>query len=148
MSYLTAGFSTLGCVLLGLYALAPGVFLRLCLLLYPKGHERRRELHAEQHYVKGRARYRWIAGAVVLCLCDGSRTRFNQLSRNSITSVVALDLPNRRVFLSREDAEIIFKYDPELPKFLNVRMLNMSEMSRRERRHVRTSLKESHVLPG
>jgi len=148
VSYLTIGLSAAGCVLLALYAITPGVFLRLGLLLYPKGHERRRELNAERHYMKGRARYRWIASALVLCLCDGSRMRFNQVSRNSIRSVVALDLPNKRVFLAQKDATILFKYDPELSKALNVRVLNMSEMSRKDRRHVMISLKETRVLRG
>src|SRR6476469_935968 len=54
-----------------LHVLAPGVFLLLGVLLYPKGHKRRQEFMAELPTVPPRKRLFWAAGVLVHCLREG-----------------------------------------------------------------------------
>jgi len=66
---------TLGVAILA-FGFAPGVALRLIVLLYPRGNPRRRELLGELYAVPTIERPFWVAAQLELALFEGLRTRF------------------------------------------------------------------------
>ena len=53
------------------FALLPGMFVHLAVLIYPKDHPRRREFTAELYTVPYIKRPFWAAGTLVRCLFEG-----------------------------------------------------------------------------
>jgi hypothetical protein len=73
------------------FVAAPGAFLRLGLLLYPKGHEKRAEFRGELHYVRRHQRPGWVAGQLLHCLRERPLVRLLALKwRHSIKQVQRL----------------------------------------------------------
>jgi hypothetical protein len=69
-----------GALIFGLtFGLAPGLLLRVIVLLYPKGDPRRTELLAELYDEKGKRAYLdrvvWVFEQLELALCEGLRLR-------------------------------------------------------------------------
>lgn len=61
---------TLGCALL-VYGFAPGALLRLIVVLYPRGHPRRRELIGELYAYPRIMRPFWVAEQLETALFEG-----------------------------------------------------------------------------
>jgi hypothetical protein len=109
-----------GAVVLLLYVFAPGVFLRLGLLLYPKEHERRREFIAELHQIKYPERSLWVAGVILHCIFEGA----------------LIELPNDRLlWISMEAGTVVDKFDPVTWEYLiKTCTKDVAELSAKDRR--------------
>lgn len=67
----------LGVLILGLtFGFAPGLVLNLSVLIYPKGHPRRKELVAELHEVPYFQRALWVFYALQLSITEGIPERW------------------------------------------------------------------------
>ncbi|MET9002802.1 YDG/SRA domain-containing protein [Amycolatopsis sp. NPDC004169] len=64
-----------------LFGFAPGFCLRLIVLLYPRGHDRRRELMAELHEVPYVKKPIWVASQLETALFEGVAARISELRR-------------------------------------------------------------------
>ena len=73
---------TLGAALL-VFGLAPGIVLRLLLLIYPRGHPRRSELLAELYAVPMVLRPFWVAQQLEVALFEGLPSRWATRHRMS-----------------------------------------------------------------
>ncbi|MCR6486810.1 YDG/SRA domain-containing protein [Amycolatopsis sp. OK19-0408] len=65
----------------GLFGFAPGFCLRLIVLVYPRGHPRRRELVAELYGLPYVKRPIWVAAQLETALFEGVGARLSQLRR-------------------------------------------------------------------
>jgi hypothetical protein len=84
------------------FVFAPGVLLHLGVLIYPKGHDRRREFTAELYTVPFFKRPFWVAGNLVRCIFEGTPERFRAI-RAARTHYATL----RNSSISYEDHEVV-----------------------------------------
>lgn len=133
-----------GAAMVPLYALAPGVFLRLGLLLYPRDHDRCREFIAELHQIRYRERSLWVTGVILRCVFEGTseRVAFIRTTRTMFTSGALIDLPNGRfLWISMEDIATIDKFDPVLwRKLLGPCRKSVAELSAKDRRALKRAI--------
>lgn len=71
------GLRSLILVLL-VFGFAPGLFIRMLVHFWPKGHPRRSELRAELHAIEYWKRPLWVVEQLETSLCDGLATRIRR----------------------------------------------------------------------